>query len=62
MTLNTLKLVYYHSPISILGICIHLKQLWMESEHFLVTQRGILTISVYSKAILDQIWAILPLR
>ena len=34
MTLNTLKRVYYHSRMSVIGICIISNQLRMEREHF----------------------------
>ena len=33
MTMNTLKLVYYHALMSVLGICIHSNQLEVDRDH-----------------------------
>ena len=60
MTLNTVKLVYYHSPMSVLGICIHSNQSGMEREHFSDVRWDFDNFRLF-KAILGEIWPILPL-
>ena len=61
ITLDTPELVYYHSPMSVVGICIYSNQLGMESKQFSKRRWNFDIFSNYND-ILGQIQPISPLR